>query len=114
MRMGVRAASMLAVGAIALVAAGCGGDGDDGDSGGGGKVDVTKARSLFKSKCASCHAFEDAGARGTLGPNLDELAPSAETVRRQIETGGGMMPADLLKGEDADLVADYVEQNAAH
>jgi cytochrome c551 len=112
MRFGRNIVVTAAVAALALVGAGCGGGGDDGGS--SAKVDVAKARDLFKGKCANCHAFADAEANGTFGPNLDEMAPSADTVKRQIETGGGGMPADLVKGKEAQLVADYVEQNAAH
>lgn len=110
-------ASLLMILAAALLAAGCGGgDSGSGDagsggdsgaesSGGGGDVD---AKSLFTSTCGGCHTLSDAGTSGSVGPNLDDVAPDAETVRTTIDEGQGAMPADLLEGEEADAVAEYV------
>lgn len=52
----------------------------------------------------------DAGANGTVGPNLDQLAPSAATVRHQVIHGGGGMPAfkDSLGPRQINAVAAYV------
>lgn len=71
------------------------------------------ARQLFVDSCGSCHVLSDAGTTGTVGPNLDQTDMSADEVRTQIEEGGGAMPADLLQGEDADKVAEYVADAAA-
>jgi mono/diheme cytochrome c family protein len=40
---------------------------------------------LFADTCGSCHVLEAAGTKGAAGPNLDELAPSAQRVLRAIE-----------------------------
>ena len=81
---------------------------------GGDKAPVldAAARELFSSKCGSCHTLADAKTNGSFGPNLDDLAPDQDTVRNQIENGGGGMPPKLLEGDDADKVAEYVA-NAA-
>ncbi|MCW2926505.1 MAG: cytochrome c class, partial [Thermoleophilia bacterium] len=67
-----------------------------------------KARELFASTCGGCHTLSDAGTNGAVGPNLDETTMDAAAVLSQIDKGAGAMPADLLKGEDAESVANYV------
>lgn len=71
-------------------------------------IDVDRGRQLFQTTCRSCHSLADARAAGVFGPDLDLLQPEATTVRRAIDEGPGPMPAELLTGEDADLVARYV------
>jgi mono/diheme cytochrome c family protein len=48
---------------------------------------------VFNSTCASCHTLAAAGSTGTVGPNLDQLKPSAALVTHQVINGGGGMPA---------------------
>ena len=103
---------------------------DDGDN-------LVNGKTLFVDQCSRCHALARAGAQGVVGPNLDEAWQRAETdgfgrstyegvVHRQIlhpnknaqvdpETGKRMelMPANLVKGEDAQDVAAYVAFAAA-
>lgn len=71
-----------------------------------------EGRVLFNEKCATCHALDDANAVGQVGPDLDALAPTAALTLDAIEKGRargqGQMPALLLDGEDAKLVAEYV------
>ncbi|MBC7643633.1 MAG: cytochrome c, partial [Thermoleophilia bacterium] len=54
----------------------------------------------------------DANTNGAVGPNLDDLQPTRETVEAQIANGGGGMPAGLLHGQDAKDVAAYVGSHA--
>lgn len=124
----IRAASafLLLLLLAALLTAGCGGDesgsGDAGSGGGsgaeaddggdGGSSGDVDAQSLFVSTCGGCHTLSDAGTTGTVGPNLDELSPDTETVRTAIDEGRGAMPPDLLEGEEADAVAEYVAEVA--
>jgi mono/diheme cytochrome c family protein len=60
--------------------------------------------------CASCHTLKDAGATGTVGPNLDQLKPSEAAVDKQVTNGGGIMPS--FKGQltpaQIKAVAKYV------
>lgn len=59
--------------------------------------------------CAICHALNDAGAAGAVGPNLDELKPSAEQVSTAVKGGIGIMPAfTALSDEQVEAVARYV------
>ncbi len=79
-------------------------------------ADLQKGRLLFNERCATCHALADAGAVGRVGPDLDVLAPSAALTLNAIEEGRargqGQMPAKLYEGEDAKLVAEYIEEVA--
>ena len=64
--------------------------------------------------CGTCHTLAAARARGQIGPNLDQLGPDADTVARQVQQGGGGMPAyaDRLSEEEVSAVAAYVAQRA--
>jgi mono/diheme cytochrome c family protein len=107
---------VLIVGALGLVGAGCGGGSDSsapattaetttGGAGGGETTtggpetgDATNGKTVFASAgCGSCHTYSKAGSSGSIGPNLDDLAPSFETEVRQVTNGGGPMPA--FKGQ---------------
>ncbi len=66
------------------------------------------SRSLFSQTCASCHELSDAKSSGAIGPVLNNGAYTADAVLEKIEKGGGSMPAGLLKGADAEAVAEYV------
>ena len=113
MRAGAAVLGILA----ALLAAGCGT---------GGIVtsgDQTTGKRLFQAKCGGCHTLEAAGTHGTTGPNLDEAFASdrkqgfeqvtiQQVVRQQISLASGKMPADLVKGEDADSVSAFVAASA--
>ena len=103
---------------------------DDGDN-------LVNGKTLFAERCSSCHTLARAGAKGITGPNLDEAWQQADAdgfgrstyeglVHRQIlqpnrraqvdpATGKGLplMPANLVKGDDAQDVAAYVAFAAA-
>jgi len=109
--------------ALALVLAACGGN----DSGGGGGSSAStstssstaaggaenasaEGKTVFTANCKGCHTLKDAGATGSVGPNLDDLKPPKATVVRQVNNGGGPMPAFKGKLSDAqiDAVSTYV------
>jgi len=60
--------------------------------------------------CGSCHTLADAGAVGSVGPNLDAAKPSRELVLQRVENGQGVMPAfkGRLTDEQIAALADYV------
>jgi mono/diheme cytochrome c family protein len=60
--------------------------------------------------CGGCHTLKAAGASGTVGPNLDQLRPSAATVSGIVRSGGGTMPSFAGKLREAQIaaVATYV------
>ena len=62
--------------------------------------------------CKSCHTLKDAGATGTVGPNLDEAKPPADLVVDRVTNGKGVMPSfsgQLTPKQIADVAA-YVTQ----
>jgi len=66
---------------------------------------------LFKSSgCGGCHTLKAAGANGAVGPNLDQVRPSASDAAAIIRSGGGPMPAFADKLSDAQIsaLASYV------
>jgi len=72
--------------------------------------DATAGKTVFTSAgCASCHTLKDAGAHGTIGPNLDQLKPPEARIVTQVENGGGPMPA--FKGQ---LSAKQIQDVAAY
>lgn len=118
----LRAAEFAVAGAVALfglVVPGAIILGDQAAAGPGGtklSADLQEGRELFNQRCATCHALEDANAVGRVGPDLDALAPTAGLTVNAIEEGRargqGQMPAQLLDGEDAKHVAEYIEEVA--
>ena len=124
-------ALVLVLATLALVAAGCGGD-DDSDSAeppaatttdtttetdteteteadAGETGDAANGEQVFASAgCGGCHTFEAAGSTGSVGPNLDEAAPSFGAVVGMVTNGGGAMPSfegDLSEQEIRDVAA---------
>jgi len=73
-------------------------------------------RTLFASKCSTCHTLDAAEAVGRVGPNLDQLRPPSSLVLDAINNGRargmGQMPAQLLDGPDARAVASFVAASA--
>ena len=78
---------------------------------------------LFDENCAGCHTLTAAGALGSAtdvgsrekrdGPNFDERQESVEDVLYAIRNGGFSsqpMPQDILTGEDAQKVAEFVAE----
>jgi mono/diheme cytochrome c family protein len=78
---------------------------------------------LFNQNCAGCHTFEVVGANGSAvdvgsrerrdGPNFNERQESVEDVLYAIRNGGfssGPMPQNILTGEEAQKVAEFVAE----
>jgi cbb3-type cytochrome c oxidase subunit III len=130
----LRAVAVAAAGvalAVALTACGTGGIAS-------GSADVQNGKRLFlgKGQCAGCHTLAAAGSTGTLGPNLDDAFAQARAdgykesairniVHDQIKYPGQYetaqnnpaflevnMPANLVRGKDAEDVAAFVAANA--
>lgn len=57
-----------------------------------GNAAAGKAVFAGSAGCGGCHTLSDAGATGTVGPNLDDLKPSFDAVQQQVINGGGAMP----------------------
>ena len=85
---------------------------------------------LFGQHCAVCHTLSAANAIGKVGPNLDMLKPPKAEVLHVIANGclpnvtvadeneaclgQGVMPAEVVTGQDARDVASFVAQAAGH
>jgi mono/diheme cytochrome c family protein len=55
--------------------------------------DPEAGRDVFATAgCNTCHTLADAGATGTVGPNLDESQPSYELAVDRVTNGQGAMP----------------------
>ena len=78
---------------------------------------------LFDENCAGCHSLSVVGAHGSVsdvssrerkdGPNFDERRESVEDVLYAIRNGGfssGPMPQNIVTGEEAQKVAEFVAQ----
>ena len=77
------------------------------------KGDATAGKQVFETAgCKSCHTLKDAGASGTVGPNLDEAKPPLELVIDRVTNGKGVMPsfAGQLSSKQIADVAAYVVQ----
>ncbi len=80
---------------------------------------------LFYERCSGCHSLDAANAYGskppdalqggerTNGPNFNVRKESREDVLFAIRNGGfsgSIMPANIVVGEEAELVADFLAQ----
>ena len=74
---------------------------------GGGPGDRVHGGQLFAERCAGCHG--EGGRNGTVGPTLAGNPISLPDARAQIQTGGGVMPANLVQGQDLEDVLAYLE-----
>ncbi len=69
---------------------------------------------LAEPSCALCHTLAEAGATGSVGPNLDELMPDVQAVVSAVTDGVGIMPSQRgnLTQEQIRAVARYVSEAA--
>jgi mono/diheme cytochrome c family protein len=105
----------------AAALAGCGGDIKVPES------DQTAYRGakLFYERCSGCHTFEAANAYGskpeeqlqggerTNGPNFNVRRVRRDDALFAIRNGGfsgAIMPANIVTGEEADAVADFLDK----
>jgi mono/diheme cytochrome c family protein len=106
-----RTALIVAIAALAVVAAGCGN---------GREVD-SRGAELFAERCGGCHTLAAAGTEGSnpeqrvAGPNLNARRETADQVLYAIRNGGfsgAIMPQNIVVGEDAKAVAEFVAEYA--
>ncbi len=83
-------------------------------TGGGGNL-LTQGKDVFQhAGCTSCHTLADAGATGTVGPNLDQAKPPKALVVDRVTNGKGVMPSfkGQLTAAEIEAVATYVSSVA--
>jgi sulfite dehydrogenase len=77
------------------------------------KGDPAAGKQVFQTAgCTGCHTLKDAGANGTVGPNLDQAKPPLDRVVDRVTNGKGVMPSfsgQLSEKQIADVAA-YVVQ----
>ena len=82
----------------------------------GGQGDPAAGKEVFvgSAGCAGCHTLSDAGATGTIGPDLDATMPSYELAVDRVTNGQGGMPSfsDSLSEQQIQDVAAYVSSAA--
>jgi mono/diheme cytochrome c family protein len=82
---------------------------------------------LFNERCSGCHSLDAANAYGskpegqlqggerTNGPDFNVRKANRDDVLFAIRNGGfsgAIMPANIVVGEDAEAVADFLDQYA--
>ena len=111
----------LAIAAVALGTGAC------------GEQDIQLAKSdpnyegakIFQQSCSGCHTITAAGTQGSAddpngreyvdGPNFDTRKEDVDQVLYAIRNGGfssGPMPQDIVVGERAQKVAEFVAANS--
>jgi mono/diheme cytochrome c family protein len=119
----LRLCALLTILALAIAACGAGDDDSSSSSSSSSSAQSTstaaqsasaQGKQIFTSNCGGCHTLADAGTNGQVGPVLDKLKPNKQRVVRQVNNGGGKMPAFKGKLSDAqiDAVATYVSSVA--
>jgi mono/diheme cytochrome c family protein len=76
---------------------------------------------IFEQRCSGCHTLAAAGTQGSAvdpnsreykdGPNFNTRREERDQVLYAIQNGGfssGPMPQDIVVGEEAEKVADFV------
>ena len=117
----IRCAPAAAVLVAAVLAAGC------------GQEDIELAQSdpgyeaavLFNENCGMCHTFDVAASEGSSsdandaervdGPNFNQRQEDVQAVLYAIRNGGfsgAIMPENILTGEEAQRVAEFVARYA--
>jgi mono/diheme cytochrome c family protein len=113
--------SAIACVVAAALLAGCGGDIEVPES----DQTARHGAELFYERCSGCHTFTKANAYGskptgqlqggerTNGPNFDVRRVKRDDALFAIRNGGfsgAIMPANVVTGEDADAVAEFLDK----
>jgi cytochrome c6 len=80
--------------------------------------DATAGKAVFESAgCKGCHTLKDAGASGTVGPNLDQAKPPLSLAVTRVTKGAGAMPSfkgQLSPKQIADVTAYVVTKSGGN
>ncbi|MBA2262513.1 MAG: hypothetical protein H0W03_07585 [Solirubrobacterales bacterium] len=116
-----RIAPVVAVLAASALAAGCGEEDIPFEEG----TAEREAAVLFKENCGMCHTFDVAVSEGSStdandaervdGPNFNQRQEDVQAVLYAIRNGGfsgAIMPVNIVTGEDAQRLAEFVAEYA--
>jgi mono/diheme cytochrome c family protein len=111
--------TLLAV--ASLMAAACGTNGVDVPD--DESASIKQGAEIFYNRCAGCHTLDTAGAQGSAvnvnsreykdGPNFNARKVERDQILYAIRNGGfssGPMPQNIVVGEEAEAVADFLEK----
>ena len=108
---------------VSVAAAGCGQEIEVPES----EKRLREGAILFNQRCSGCHTLSTAVSQGsrperqisggerTNGPNFETRRESREDVLYAIRNGGfsgAIMPANIVVGDDAEKVAEFLERYA--
>jgi mono/diheme cytochrome c family protein len=118
--MPLRARQHLLALAVAATALGAGACGEEGIELSESNPDYAGAKT-FQQRCSGCHTMKAAGTQGSTtdpndreyvdGPNFEARKETVDGVLYAIRNGGfssGPMPQDIVVGEQAEKVAQFV------
>ncbi len=73
-----------------------------------GQTAKVDAATVYQTNCASCHGQN---LEGNVGPALNHIGAtlSKDQILSTIKNGKGIMPANIIQGEEADAVASWLE-----
>ena len=112
---------LAALGVLAALTSGCG------QEIAVAEPDLRRGAVLFNQRCSGCHTLaaaaslgskperQNTGGERTNGPNFNTRQENREDVIYAIRNGGfsgAIMPANIVVGQDAEIVADFVAQYA--
>ncbi|MBD8013604.1 MULTISPECIES: cytochrome c551 [Planococcus] len=75
---------------------------------GGEEAAAVDAEQVVQQNCISCHGENLEGAGNFPALNNVGSRLSQDEIRSVIENGKGAMPANIIEGEEADAVAEYL------
>jgi len=75
---------------------------------------------LFAERCSGCHTLAPAGTQGSgnnsqrnQGPNFDQRDVSYDDALYAIQNGGfsgAIMPQNIVVGDDAEVIAEFLDE----
>jgi len=88
-------------------------------------ADQRTGAQIFVDHCSGCHTLKAAGTQGSAtnvrtreykdGPNFDQRTETVNCILYAIRNGGfsgGPMPQNIVTGEEAKAVAEYIAENS--
>ena len=110
---------------VSAAAVGCGSQEVDLDSRDQGNDRIRDGAVIFADRCGGCHTLDEAGTTGSAinvrnrervdGPNFNTRREDKDAVLYAIRNGGfsgAIMPENIVVGEDAEKVAEFLAKYA--